>query len=802
MKFTLSWLKEHLDTDADLTRISESLTALGLEVDGIVDRAAELSPFTVGHVVECQQHPNADKLKVCIVETADVRRVQVVCGAPNARAGMKGVFAPVGTVIPGTGQLLKAGVIRGVESNGMLCSEREMGLSDEHSGIIDLPEDTEIGMPFARIAGLDDPLIDVALTPDRGDCAGVHGIARDLAAAGLGILKPLSAEPVTGAYDSPIGVEFDLPPETAGACPLFVGRHIRGLRNGPSPRWLQDKLLAVGLRPINTLVDITNYYSLDRCRPLHVFDADSVAGPLTVRLSQDGESLAALNGKTYTLDDAMTVIADCDGVAALGGVMGGEPTGCTEETTSVFIECALFDPIRTAATGRKLAIDSDARYRFERGVDPDAVISSTEQATRLILTLCGGEPSHLVVTGAVPDWRRAILFHPARTEHLGGVAVPFDEQRRILEALGCAVRAEDGSALAVTPPSWRPDIHGEADLVEEVLRVHGYDRIPVVPMPRLSAVARPALSGPQRTVGRVRRALATRGLEEAVTWSFMQGDKAAGFGFANDALRLVNPIASDLDVMRPSVLPNLIEAAGRNAARGFPDVALFEIGPVYRDPSPKGQRAVAAGVRRGRASPRHWAAAARATDALDAKADALAVLEMAGAPTANLLVTTDAPDWYHPGRSGCFRLGPTVLAQFGEVHPLSLEALDVPGPVMAFEVFLDVVPVPKKRPGTAKPLLALSPFQPVERDFAFLVDRSVPADSVLRAARGADKALISDVALFDVYTGTGVPDGKASLAVTVTLQPTEATLTDAQIEAVGQRIVANVAKQTGGTLRS
>ena len=802
MKFTLSWLKEHLDTECGLEEIAERLTALGLEVDGIEDKAAALAPFTVGHVVRCEQHPNADRLRVCHVDTGS-GEVQVVCGAPNARAGMKGVFAPAGTFIPGTGMELKKGVIRGVESNGMLCSEREMGLSDEHDGIIDLPEDAPIGAAFARIIGLDDPLIDIALTPDRGDCAGVRGIARDLAAAGIGGLRDLPGEPVPGRFKSPIDVKLALPKGIETACPMFVGRYIRGLRNGPSPRWLRDKLRSVGLRPISTLVDITNYFTIDRNRPLHVFDAVTVAGGLHVRLSNKGESLDALNDKSYTLDDEICVIADDDGVLALGGIVGGVASGCTGDTVNVFVEAALFDPLRTAASGRKLAIDSDARYRFERGVDPDAVIAGMEQATRLIIELCGGEPSELVVAGAPPDWRRTLSLRPSRVEHLGGVAVPLDEQVRILTALGCMVVEDKRGVLQVDVPSWRSDIHGEADLVEEVLRVHGFDTIPVVSMPRLGPLTRPAITAKQRASTQVRRLLASRGLDEAVTWSFMESGLAARFGFQNSDLKLLNPIASDLDAMRPSILPNLIQAATRNADRGLPNAALFEVGPAYRDTSPNGQSMVATGIRTGEIGERHWAAKPRPVDAFDAKADALAVLATATAPVANCKVTTDAPDWYHPGRSGCLRLGPTVLATFGEIHPAILAEMDAPSPIAAFEVFLDAVPQPKSaKRGTARPPLKLSAFQPLERDFAFVVDETVAADDVIQAAKGGDKALIADIGVFDLYQGKGIEDGKKSVAIKVTLQPVEATLTDEQIEAVSARIVANVEKRTGATLRS
>jgi phenylalanyl-tRNA synthetase beta chain len=801
MKLTLSWLKDHLDTEAGLDAITTRLTDLGLEVEEVTDRAADLAPFRIARVISAEKHPNADKLRVCMVDTGS-ETIQVVCGAPNARTGMKGVFAPVGTVVPGTGTELKKGVIRGVESNGMLCSEREMGLSDEHEGIIDLPDNAPVGAPFAQYLGMDDPLIDIALTPDRADCAGVRGVARDLAAAGLGALKPLDTTPVPGRFASPIQVHLDFPEDARNACPMFVGRLIRGIRNGPSPRWLQDKLTVIGLRPISALVDITNYFTHDLSRPLHVFDAAKVTGDLTVRLSRPGETLLALNGKEYSLDEGMTVIADDTGVLSLGGIMGGESTGCTETTTDVFLEAALFDPTRTAQTGRKLGIDSDARYRFERGVDPDFVIPGVELATRLILELCGGEVSELVIAGAEPDWRRTLTLRPERVRSLGGVDVPVADQARILEALGCAVTTGDDGVLSVGVPSWRADIHGEADLVEEVLRIVGYDHIPSVPLTRLNSITRPALDAKQKRAPIARRALAARGLNEAVTWSFLSSAIAGLFGQVHPGLRLLNPISADLDVMRPSILPNLIQAAGRNADRGYPDAALFEVGPAYRDPSPTGQDLVAVGIRTGAMVPRQWAQPARAVDAYDAKADALAVLDAAGAPAGNLQVTTDAPDWYHPGRSGVFRLGPTVLARFGEIHPSVLDALGVKGPMVGFEVFLDAVPQPKKKTGTAKPLLKLAAFQPIQRDFAFLVDRSVEADRVVRAAKGADKALVTDVSVFDVYQGPGIEDGRKSLAIAVTLQPVEKSLTEAEIEAIGNKIVAAVAKATGGTLRS
>jgi phenylalanyl-tRNA synthetase beta chain len=607
---------------------------------------------------------------------------------------------------------------------------------------------------------------------------------------------------VPGQFDSPLTVRLDLPGGAAAACPLFVGRLLRGVRNGPAPRWLQEKLKSVGLRPISALVDITNYFTLDRNRPLHVFDADAVAGQLVVRLSRAGETIAALNDRTYTLDDAVTVIADDDGVVSLGGVIGGSSTGVTPETVNVFVEAALFDPLRTAATGRKLGIESDARYRFERGVDPDAVFAGMEQATAMILEICGGEASHLTVAGKVPDWRRTLALRSTRVEHLGGVAVPLAEQMRILAALGFGVAEDAGGLVQAEVPSWRSDVHGEADLVEEVLRVAGFDAIPEVPLPRTSAVTKAAVTPAQKGAALARRALAARGLDEVVTWSFMAADLARHFGGGEESLALVNPIASDLDTMRPSILPNLVQAAGRNAARGLPDAALFEIGPAYRSPRPDGQELVAAGVRTGASGPRHWALPPRPVDAFDARADAFAALEAAGAPVDKLQVSADAPGWYHPGRSGCLRLGPLVLARFGELHPAVLEAMDAAGPVAAFEAILSAVPQPKRKPGSARPPLALSPLQPVTRDFAFVVAESVPAERLIRAVRAADRALIADVGVFDVWRGPALGPGRKSIALSVTIQPATSTMTDAELEALARKIVAQAERQAGAVLRS
>lgn len=799
MKFTLAWLKEHLETERSLDELVDGLTALGLEVEGVEDRAKTLAPFIVGHVISADPHPNADRLRVCLVDTGR-GKVQVVCGAPNAHAGMKGVFAPAGTHIPGTGVDLKKGVIRGVESAGMLCSARELGLGEDHDGIIELAADARIGQSVAGLLGVGDPVIDISITPNRGDCLGVHGVARDLAAAGYGTLKPLPAGAVHGQFKSPVAVELRLPGEAAAACPLFVARVIRNVKNGPSPEWLRQRLLAIGLRPISALVDITNFFAIDRARPLHVFDADTLAGHLHVRLSRQGETLAALNGKNYELDDGMTVIADDDGVLSLGGVVGGQSTGCTEATRNVVLEAALFDPLRTAATGRQLAIESDARYRFERWVDPAGTIPGMEAATQMILDLCGGEASDPVIAGEGPDTTRQVMLRPERVHHLGGVDLPLDDSARILRALGLTVE-QTANGLRTVTPSWRNDIAMEADLVEEILRVHGYDKVPPVPLQRVTAMPRPVMTPAQRRGRDAKRALAARGLHEAVTYSFTDEKLAALFGEVKPALRLANPISADLSVMRPTAVVPLLAAAARNVARGAAHHGLFEVGPAYHDHTPAGQLLAAAGLRVGDSGPRHWLARPRPVDAFDAKADAMAALAAAGAPIGALQVTADAPKWFHPGRSGTLRLGPNVLAHFGELHPAVLRAFDIKGPVVAFEAYLNRVAEPKSK-ARGRGLYNPSPFQAVERDFAFLVDAGVSAETILRAARGADKALIEDVSVFDVYEGKGVDPGKKSIAIAVRMQPTNATLTDAEIEAVAGKVVANVIKSTGGSLRA
>ena len=801
MKFTLSWLKTHLRTDAPVDALAAKLTAIGLEVEQVRRPGDELAPFTVAHVIEARPHPNADKLRLCVVDTG-AGQVEVVCGAPNARTGMKGVFAPPGTTIPGTGIVLKKARIRDVESCGMLCSEREMGLSDEHEGIIELDPDAPVGAPFAQVMGLDDPLFDIAITPNRADCLGVHGIARDLAAAGLGALTTAAIEPVPGTYTSPIDVRLEFSDAGPAPCPLFLGRHLRGVRNGESPRWLKERLASVGLRPISALVDLTNFLTIDRNRPVHVFDAGKVSGDIWLSLGRGGARFAALNGKDYALDDAMCAIGDESGVISLAGVMGGETTGCTTETTDVFIEIALFDPVRTAATGRAFNLESDARYRFERGVDPAFAQPGMELMTRLVMELCGGEASEIVVAGTAPSWQREIAFRPSRVKALGGVDCAPAEALGILAALGFACAEREGDLVAVEPPPWRGDVVGEADLVEEVLRITGFDRIPAVSLTRPAAErTRPALSPMRRRLGAVRRTLTARGMFEAVTWSFMPRRAAALVGGGADALVLANPINAELDAMRPSILPNLIEACRRNADRGLPDAALFEAGPVYAGARPDEQRTVVAGVRAQAALPRNLHGPARPVDPFDAKADALAALGAAGVSLRSLQTRAEGPDWYHPGRVGTLALGRSALAAFGELHPGVLAALGAEGPMVGFEVTMDALPRPKAKATRARPALAASDYPAAERDFAFVLDGAVPAAEVERAARNAERTLIKRVTVFDVYAGPGIEADKKSLAITVRLEAEDRTLTDPEIDAVAAKIVANVARITGGVLR-
>ncbi|MER2535427.1 MAG: phenylalanine--tRNA ligase subunit beta [Rhizobiaceae bacterium] len=800
MKFTLSWLKDHLDTDASLDTIVERLTAIGLEVESVDDKA-RLEPFVIARVLTAEKHPDADKLRVLTVDAGDGRPVQVVCGAPNARAGLVGAFAGPGTFIPGTGITLGVGKIRGVESWGMMCSERELELSEDHDGIIDLPADAPVGVSYAEWAGLADPLIEINLTPNRPDATGVHGIARDLAASGLGTLKTGPVEPVAAGGACPVKVRIDAP----DLCPGFALRLVRGVTNGPSPKWLQRRLKAIGLRPINALVDITNYITFDRGRPLHVFDAAKVKGDLVVRRAEAGETVLALDGRSYALTPDMCVIADGNGVESIAGIMGGEHSGCDEATTDVLIESALWEPLNVARTGRSLGIITDARYRFERGVDPAFMAPGLELATRMVLDLCGGTPTETEIAGHAEHQPKIVAFPVAEVRRLTGLDVPAEDSLAILSRLG--FRPEGmGAVVDVAVPSWRPDIDGKADLVEEVMRMRGVDAIAPAPLGGHDAVNGRILTGLQIRTRATRRALAVRGMMEAVTWSFIPEAHARLFGGGQPALKLSNPIAADMSDMRPSLLPGLIAAAQRNADRGLGDVALFEVSGTYEGDAPDRQRRVAAGVRRGTAraegAGRHWSGNAAPVDVFDAKADALAALEAAGAPVDRLQIEAGAPGWYHPGRSGIIKLGPkTVLGTFGVFHPKTLAALDVSGPLCGFEVFIDAVPEAKAKATRTKPRLDLSAFQAVKRDFAFVVDRAVEAGTLLRAAAAADRRLITTVSVFDVFEGASLGEGKKSVAIEVSIQPVEKTLTDEDFEALAGRIVENVKKQTGGVLR-
>ena len=806
MKFTLSWLKDHLETEAEVDAVAEAMTMAGLEVEEVHDPVAALAPFTVARIISAERHPNADRLQVCQVDTVDGMK-EIVCGAPNARAGLTTIYAPIGAYVPGLNVTLVEKPVRGVVSNGMLCSAAELELAEDSDGILELDEGLQVGTPAAGVFGAE-PVIDFEVTPNRADWLGVAGIARDLAAAGVGQLKTPSVEPVAGAFPSPIAVRIEAPE----MCPVFAGRLIRGVKNGPSPEWLQRRLTAIGLRPINRLVDVTNLIAYDRCRPLHVYDAAKlVGGEIVVRggqLSEGAEGIAAgtheqliaLDGKTYALDPSMCVIADAAGERpiGLGGVMGGESTGCSDDTVDVFVESAWFDPLVTAQTGRTLTINSDAQYRFARGVDPDFVVPGLELATRLILDLCGGEPSEVVIAGQAPAAPAAFAFDPARVGALTGLSLDHDRIAEILTRLGFIV--ERGTPWTVTPPSWRRDVEGPADLVEEVARIEGYGELPSTPLPGLGAPSKGVLNPRQARVRAARRALAAMGYAEAVTWSFTKQSTAGLFGGGDARLVIDNPIAADLDCMRPSALPNLIEAAARNADRGHPDAALFEIGPIYLDDSPTGQRNAIAGVVAPK-SPRHWGGGAE--DALfSLKGDLMALLEELGAPVGSLqLVQGQNRDWWHPGRSARLQLGPkNVMAEFGALHPRVLKALDADGPMLAFEIVLDAVPEPRGKATKARGAANLAALMPLTRDFAFVIDEGKAAGDLVRAVAGADKALIAEVRVFDVYRGPGVAEGMKSVALEVVIQPREATLAEPEIEGLSAKVVAAAAK-AGAALR-
>lgn len=798
MKFSLTWLKDYLDTQATVAEIAAALNAIGLEVEGIDDPAARLAGFRVARVLTAAPHPNADKLQVLTVDTGEGDPLQVVCGAPNARAGLVGVLGLPGATVPANGMVLKVAAVRGVESNGMMCSTRELELGEDHDGIIELPADAPIGTPFAAYHGAS-PVFDVAITPNRPDCMGVYGIARDLAAAGIGALKPISVLAVDGTFPCPVEIRTDDPQ----GCPAFHGRVIRGVTNGPSPRWLQDRLASAGQRPISALVDLTNYVMLGFGRPAHAYDLARLTGAVVARRARDGETCLALNGKEYALTPEMTVIADAAGVHDIAGIMGGEHSGCSEATTDVLLEVAYFDPERIGATGRALNLTSDARSRFERGVDPLFLDTGLEMLTRLILDTCGGEASDVVRAGQAPRATAVVAYDPALAEALGGVAIPAGEQRRVLEALGFTVRED----WTVTAPGWRPDIAGAPDIVEEVVRIWGLDNIASVPLPRADGVARPTATPAQKLERRVRRAAAARGLNEAVTWSFLPVVEAEAFA-TGPLWVLDNPISEDMKAMRPSLLPGLLSAARRNLARGAGSLRLFEIGRRYQsaDDGTSDERLTLAVVLAGDRIARGWdgrsnGGKAQGFDAFDAKAEALALLAEAGAPVDNLQVMGEAGSQFHPGQSATLRLGPkTVLARFGMIHPGTAKAFDLAGPVAMVELFLDAIPGKRGVAGFARTAYAPPALQPVTRDFAFLVAADKPAGDLVRAVKGADKANITAARLFDDFRGAGVPEGQKSLAVEVTLQPVDKSYAEADLKAIADKVTAAAAK-LGAVLR-
>ena len=798
MKFTWNWLCDHLDTTASLDEILDVLPMIGLEVEEVDNPAIRLADFTVAEIISAERHPNADKLQVCRVNTGK-EEVQIVCGAPNARAGLKTVLAVPGTYIPGLDITIKKGEIRGEESHGMLCSASELGISEEHDGIMELSSDAEVGSGAAQAAGLNDPMIEIAITPNRGDCLGVRGVARDLAAAGYGTVKPLDFSDEDGSFDSDItwSVEANSP----DACPLVTGRQFKNITNQPSPAWMQQRLTAIGQRPIDVLVDITNYIMFDIGRPLHAYDADKIdGGKLIIRNAKQGESLTALNEKTYELDDEMLVICDANGPDDIAGVMGGDRTGVSETTTSMFLEIAIFDPVSVAITGRKLNLNSDARYRFERGLDTDGPTAFAGYITRLIKELTGAEASHLVTAGAGVPEIAPIAFTPASVKSLTGVDVSAQKQQEILEILGFTVVVSSDDDWQVTRPSWRPDVHGKADIIEEIIRIYGYDHLPMMSLPRAEMIAKPSVSKLQRRTNYLRRTLVSRDYIEAVTFSFMKDDDAKLFGGGDEALRLANPISADLNMMRPTILPNLLQAVGRNLRRGAQDLSFFEIGPVFEGVPADQQYHMCCGVRQGRKTISDWQYQNEAVTVFDAKADLLSALSAIGVSVDNLQITSDAPEYYHPGRSGSLVQGRTVLGYFGEIHPSIAKHFDVKGACAGFELFFQRVPTPKDK-GPAKPLLALNTLQALTRDFAFVVDTDVTADAVMRAVKAGGKPFVANVAVFDAYEGDKIEAGKKSLALSVTIQPQKATLVDAEIVEISDKIIASVAKNCGGVIR-
>lgn len=795
MKFTLSWLKEHLETNASVDEIAETLTKIGLEVEEVINPAAALKGFITAEITECSMHPDSDHLHLLNVNDGN-KDYQVVCGAPNAKKGLKGIFSPVGVIIPCYGEELKVGKIRGVESFGMMCSEKELCVGEDHTGIIELPADTKIGVPAAEVLNID-PVFDISITPNRAECLGVRGVARDLAAAGLGKLKPLNIKKIAGTYKSPVKVNN----QALDVCPVYVGRYIKNVDNkAETPKWMKDRLTAIGLRSISPLVDITNYINFDMARPLHVFDADKLKGDITVRMAKDGEKFVSLEDKEYALDCKALGICDDEGVQCLGGIMGGAEKGCSAETKNVFVECALFCPDCISRTGRKFQIDSDSRYRYERWVDPKSNILGSDYATQLISEICGGEVSDIEIAGSEPEDKRVAYLRPSRIKDLIGIDIEKSKIIEILNNLGFETSEENGKIKAVSP-TWRGDIDGEHDLVEEVVRMVGLDNIPADSLPH-DKFPKQTLTPVQRRTVTVKHELANRGMFETVTWSFMDSNLAEMFRKPGaEAILLYNPIAADLNEMRPSVLPNLMNGAKNNIARGYANVALFEVGPQFNSRKPGDQILVAAGVRTGQTSKKHWAEEPRAYDVFDAKADAIAAIAAANGPWENAQVFADAPSYYHPGRSGSLRLGKNVLAYFGEVHPLVLKKMGIKQRMVAFEVYLDNIPAPRDNAGKGRKKLELSPFQPLDKDLAFVVDKSVKASDLIAAAKNADRDQITEVRVFDIYEGENLPAGKKSVAIAFTMQPKEKTFTDQEIENLMNKVIVEVGRKTNGELR-
>jgi phenylalanyl-tRNA synthetase beta chain len=802
MKITLSWIKDYLETTATLDQIVDQLNMLGLVVDHVIDHSKGLEAFTIAQVISAEKHPDADRLNVCQVDTGK-EKLQIVCGGVNVHDGMKVVLAPIDSVIPTNGMKIRLSQIRGVESQGMLCSPMELGVEYEclEGGIIDLPKDAPIGTKFTDYVGLSDPVLDIEITPNRGDCLGAYGIARDLAATGIGTFKSIQIPDVKGVYENPIKVVIS--EESQDVCTLFTGVYIRGVKNGPSPAWMQQRLRAVGLRPISALVDITNYMSQSIGRPMHVFDADTLNGNLLLRQARKGEKILALNDVEYEMDESMTVVADQTTAQAVGGIIGGSSSGCTYETRNVFMECAVFQPIPITLTGRKLNIITDARHRFERGVDAAMIPVAQKIATQFIIDHCGGEASEMFSVGQPPQEMPIISFRPKRVKEMIGVDVPAEKSHKILGSLGLSVQG-DGDTWKVKVPTWRHDLTLEEDLVEEVIRVYGYDHIPTTALPPVSAddtyESYPGSRTRQKWGWQIRRALCAQGLNEAITMSFLDEKTAQMFGGGNPALKLINPISSELSDMRPSLLPNLIHAVQRNFDRDQHNVNLYEVGKQFSDIGEQGEMLVASGVRSGKSGPRHWEGQLRDVDTFDAKADAITALKACGIDTENLMVLTPGPAYFHPGRSGYLSLGPkNKIAAFGEMHPKALGDMKVDPKVVGFEVYISNLPIPKNNQKTS---LELSPYQPVERDFAFIVDRSTPAQDVISAVKKVDKELISDIRLFDVFEGKTIEDGKKSLGISVRIEPKEGTMTDEMLSALSNKIIEQVRTLTGGELRT